>query len=169
MRAPDPAARLVADVARATGRRSISTAERDGIRTNALLVATIRFQRLIRWSLRAKSWFLADTPAFVDAFRRYHRAVPMTAHFPRQEARLFRAWLAAAAQCPAARERGVAASTIGSRQRDVRWACHHTRATSPPSVISALPIVTRSKPGVFTIWLAIGPPSKLSATRMPER
>jgi len=94
MRAPDPVARLVPRIARASGRRSVSTAQRDGIRTNALLVATIRFQRLVRWSLKSKSWFLADTPAFVAAFRRYHRAVPMTAHFPREEARLFRAWLA---------------------------------------------------------------------------
>jgi len=94
MRAPDPVARLVPLIARATGRRAISTAERDGIRTNALLVATIRFQRLVRWSLKSKDWFLTDTPAFVAAFRRYHRTVPMTAHFPRQEARLFRAWLA---------------------------------------------------------------------------
>ena len=35
-------------------------------------------------------------------------------------------------------------------------------------MISAFPIVTRSNASVFTIWLAIGPPSKLSATRRPS-
>jgi hypothetical protein len=122
MRAPDPVARLISHLTRVSGRRSVSTAERDGIRTNALLVATIRFQRLVRWSLKTKSWFLADTPAFVAAFRRYHRAVPMTAHFPRQEARLFRAWLARAASPPARSAvsratSGVPASTRAGRHR----------------------------------------------------
>ena len=130
MRAPDPVARLVPAIARATGRRRISTAERDGIRTNALLVATIRFQRLVRWSLKSKDWFLTDTPAFVAAFRRYHRSTPMTAHFPRQEARLFRAWLARQPRVPArqpqapasppARSAGASATSGGLATRRAR-------------------------------------------------
>jgi hypothetical protein len=123
MRAPDPVARLSPIVARATGRRSVSIAERDGIRTNALLVATIRFQRLVRWSLKSKRWFIADTPAFVSAFRRYHRAVPMTAYFPRQEARLFRAWLASpagGAASPPARSAAASATSGGPATRRAR-------------------------------------------------
>jgi hypothetical protein len=98
MRAPDAVARLTRVLSQPASPgqrpRRLSVAERDGERTTALLVATLRFQRLVRWSLRSRRWFLTDTPAFVAAFRRYHRAVPMTAHFPRQEARLFRDWLA---------------------------------------------------------------------------
>jgi hypothetical protein len=123
MRAPDPVARLAPAIARATGRRTISTAERDGVRTNALLVATIRFQRLVRWSLKSKDWFLADTPAFVAAFRRYHRSTPMTAHFPRQEARLFRAWRARQPQArasPPARSAGASATSGGPATRRAR-------------------------------------------------
>jgi uncharacterized protein (UPF0276 family) len=122
MRAPDPVARLTSRLARASDRHFVSTAERDGILTYALLVATLRFQRLVRWSLKTKGWFLSDTAAFVAAFRRYHRAVPMTAHFPRQEARLFRAWLARAAAPPArsaasGATSGVRASTRVRRRR----------------------------------------------------
>ena len=120
MRAPDPVARLTPLIARATGRRRISTAERDGIRTNALLVATIRFQRLVRWSLKSKDWFLTDTPAFVAAFRRYHRTVPMTAHFPRQEARLFRAWLRSGAASPPGRSAAASETSGGPATRRAR-------------------------------------------------
>jgi hypothetical protein len=98
MAAPDPALelhrasrdrRLPAAV-----RRSLERAPADGVRMAALLVAKLRFERLLRGSPDAEAWFERDPEGFTSAFRRYHAAVPPTAFFPPAEARLFRAWRA---------------------------------------------------------------------------
>lgn len=74
-------------------RRGLLAADPDGVRMSALLVAKLRFERLLRGSPDAEAWFDRDGAGFTRAFRRYHREVPMTAFFPAAEARLWRAWV----------------------------------------------------------------------------
>lgn len=96
LRAPDP----VATVARAARdrrhapatRRALAAASPDGLRVAALLVARLRFERLIRGCREAEEWFERDGAGFGAAFRRYHAEVPPTAFFPPGEARLFLRW-----------------------------------------------------------------------------
>jgi hypothetical protein len=64
----------------------------DGVRMTALLVARLRFERLMRGSPEAEASFDRDPAAFARDFRRYHREVPPRAFFPVDEAALFRAW-----------------------------------------------------------------------------
>lgn len=96
LRAPDPAAALAEEQARA-GEGSplaeqLATIDREGLRIAALLVARLRFERLIQGSPAASRWFEADPAAFARALRRYHAEVPATAHFPADEAALFERW-----------------------------------------------------------------------------
>lgn len=97
--APDPAAAL-ARAARdrrlpAALRRALAGAQGDGVRLAALLVARLRFERLLRGSPDAEAWFEADPESFSATFQSYHHEVPPAAFFPPDEARLFRAWVAA--------------------------------------------------------------------------
>jgi hypothetical protein len=89
----DPAAALAAlpDADRAL----FAGLDRDGLRIAALIVARLRFERLIHGSRAAAEWFDRDTRAFTQAFKRYHTGVPPTATFPADEARAFEAWLTA--------------------------------------------------------------------------
>jgi hypothetical protein len=80
--------RIAADV-----RRRLGGADADGVRLTALLVAKLRFERLLNGSREAADWFRRDPAAFTRVFGRYHRAVPQTAFFPKAEARAFDAWL----------------------------------------------------------------------------
>lgn len=82
--APDPVASLAAE----------SHVDPDGLRIAALLVAKLRFQRLMNGSPRANEWFLRDPAAFTAAFRRYHRSVPPRALDPWGEADAFEDWCA---------------------------------------------------------------------------
>jgi hypothetical protein len=75
-----------------TLRRALHAAEAAGIEMAALLVARLRFERLMRGSPEAETWFEADAAGFAAAFRRYHAEVPPTAFFPAEEARSFRAF-----------------------------------------------------------------------------
>lgn len=100
LRAADPVAAL-RRAARRPGlpagmRRALLLADEDGVRLTALLVARLRFERLVQGSARAAQWFEDDAAGFTEAFRRYHQAVPLVAFFPREEARQFEAWCAAA-------------------------------------------------------------------------
>ncbi|WP_437813624.1 hypothetical protein [Sorangium sp. So ce1078] len=76
-------------------RRALLGADEDGVRMSALLVARLRFERLLRGSPEAEAWFDRDPAEFSAAFRRYHAEVPPTAFFPPGEARLFRGWIEA--------------------------------------------------------------------------
>lgn len=76
-------------------RRALLGADEDGVRMSALLVARLRFERLLRGSPEAEAWFDRDPAEFSAAFRRYHAQVPPTAFFPPGEARLFRRWMEA--------------------------------------------------------------------------
>jgi hypothetical protein len=83
MRARDPVAAL----------RAIDPhVDADGVRLTALLVARLRFERLLRGSPEAEEWFDRDAAAFTRAFSRYHAEVPPRAFFPADEAALFSAW-----------------------------------------------------------------------------
>jgi hypothetical protein len=62
------------------------------VRLAALLVARLRFERLLSGSDEAADWFEREPHVFARAFERYHREVPPSAFFPRGEARLFTAW-----------------------------------------------------------------------------
>ena len=94
--APDPvlAARRVARDKRhpATLRRALHQANGAGIEMAALLVARLRFERLLRGSPEAEAWFETDAAGFATAFRRYHGEVPPAAFFPADEARAFHDW-----------------------------------------------------------------------------
>jgi hypothetical protein len=73
----------------------------DGLRIAGLLVAKLRFERIMNGSGSAAAWFESDPRAFTEAFRRYHRAVPPTNVFPSFEARRFEEWIDARGPCGA--------------------------------------------------------------------
>ena len=66
----------------------------DGARIASILVARLRFERLIQGSRVAGEWYESDARAFTLAFKRYHTEVPPEVLFPKDEARLYEAWLA---------------------------------------------------------------------------
>lgn len=97
--ARDPSAALAA--AARDGRlsteakRRLAAIDEDGFRIAALLVARLRFERLLHGHPAVERWLEHDAEGLADAFRRYHAAIAPTAFFPLDEARLFDAWLAA--------------------------------------------------------------------------
>lgn len=97
MRAADPVAVLAQAAADrkkpAALRAALRLCNPDGVRLTALLVAKLRFERLLRASEEAAWLFERDPAGFSDLFRRYHQAVPPTAFFPPEEGRLFRDFL----------------------------------------------------------------------------
>jgi len=93
--APDPVAALrAAEDLPPELRAAVQAADADGVRLTALIVARLRFERLMQGSPRAIEWFGRDPEDFTRAFKRYHTEVPPTAHDPRAENRLFEAWAA---------------------------------------------------------------------------
>lgn len=73
-------------------RKALANVDEDGVRMAALLVARLRFERLVQGSVEASDWFHSDPAGFSAAFKRYHREVPPRAQFPPGEAKLFWAW-----------------------------------------------------------------------------
>lgn len=90
--APDSVARLRETELDADLAKCIGAIDDDGFRLTALLVARLRFERLVQGNADAGRWFEDDPRAFADAFRRYHAEVPPTAFFPQHEAKLFAQW-----------------------------------------------------------------------------
>jgi hypothetical protein len=76
-------------------RRAFAVADPDGVRLTALLVARLRFERLLRGCPEAELAFKSNPAAFTAIFGRYHRQVPPSAFFPAAEATLFRGWFSA--------------------------------------------------------------------------
>lgn len=76
----------------ADSRRRLAAADEDGVRMSALLVARLRFERLLRGSPPAEQWFDSAPGEFAEAFKRYHGEIAPTAFFPRDEAELFASW-----------------------------------------------------------------------------
>jgi hypothetical protein len=64
----------------------------DGFRLASLLIARLRFERLVQGDASAERRFEDDPVTFVQEFRRYHAEVPMSSESPAGEARLFREW-----------------------------------------------------------------------------
>lgn len=95
LRSEDPVARLrAASVDRALPlavRRAFERAVHDGhgLQMAALLVAKLRFERLMRGSGALSEWFERDPEGFTATFHRYHRETPLSAIFPTAEARDF--------------------------------------------------------------------------------
>lgn len=69
------------------------SADPDGVRTAALLIAKLRFERLVNGDAGVVDEFNDDPAAFVARFERYHARVPPSAWHPRAEAALFRAFV----------------------------------------------------------------------------
>lgn len=89
---PDPGAAL----------QSLSELDRtytteDGFRMSALIIARLRFERLMNGSVAAARSYRDDAEHFTAQFRRYHHAVPPLATHPAAEAAAFEAWLASGA------------------------------------------------------------------------
>jgi hypothetical protein len=97
--APDPIAAL--EELDASERVLLEPIDHDGLRMAALLVARLRFERLMHGSTRAAEWFESDPRSFARAFKRYHASVPPLSTFPLDEARAFEAWLTSGGGSPA--------------------------------------------------------------------
>jgi hypothetical protein len=67
-------------------------AHEDGFRIAALLVARLRFERLLHGSRTAGQAFEDDARTFTERFRLYHVAVPACATTPAEEAEQFEHW-----------------------------------------------------------------------------
>lgn len=96
LRAPDPAAALQAVLAAPETspqlRALLAQVAPDGLRMSALLVAQLRFNRLLNGSGAAAEAFDADPRGFSARFKAYHQEVPPRADNPVQEADDYRAW-----------------------------------------------------------------------------
>jgi hypothetical protein len=64
----------------------------DGLAIAALLVARLRFERLMQGSPLAIHWFDAHPAEFAAAFKRYHTTTPSEHLMPTEEAVTFEAW-----------------------------------------------------------------------------
>ena len=97
MRAEDPVASLLEAASSDPAldddtRAALLRVDPDGVRIQALLVARLRFERLLQGSPDLGERFERDPAELTETFRRYHREVPMHAFFPADEARAFAAW-----------------------------------------------------------------------------
>ena len=106
MRARDPVAAM---------RALCPGVDADGVRMTALIVARLRFERLLRGSPEAEASFERDPAAFAESFQRYHAEVPPRAFFPADEAALWDAWRDRIATPPPARSRIVAPRRVRRR------------------------------------------------------
>lgn len=60
-----------------------------GFKIAALLIAKLRFSRLMQGSRIAPTWFETDPPGFAEEFKRYHAEVPPTDFYPQGEGETF--------------------------------------------------------------------------------
>lgn len=74
-------------------RAQLAAIDEDGLRIAGLLVAKLRFERLMNGSRTAAEWFERDPAAFTEAFRRYHTSVAPREMMPGLEASRFEAWV----------------------------------------------------------------------------
>lgn len=64
----------------------------DGFRIASLMVARLRFERLLQGSATLGAEFERDPRRLTDRFKRYHTETPMRAASPAEEAASFQAW-----------------------------------------------------------------------------
>lgn len=74
-------------------RARLAHVDEDGLRIAGLLVAKLRFERIMNGSRLGADWFERDPAAFTEAFRRYHTSVAPTELMPGLEGRRFETWL----------------------------------------------------------------------------
>ncbi len=92
----DPAAELASldrEALSPDTRSALSHIDPDGLRIAGLLVAKLRFERLMNGSSLAGAWFERDPAGFAAAFRRYHTMAPPSVTCPILEAETFAAWV----------------------------------------------------------------------------
>jgi uncharacterized protein (UPF0276 family) len=96
---PDPVAALhTAAIAWPPPLRALADGvDEDGVRMTALLIAKLRFERIVNGSADAARCFRTSPVSFARAFWSYHDSVEPAAHAPWHEARRFRAWCRRAA------------------------------------------------------------------------
>ena len=70
------------------------TIDPDGAKVAALLMAKLRFQRLVAASNDALHWFEQDPAAFAACFRDYHQSLPVAELDPWSESAAWAAWRA---------------------------------------------------------------------------
>lgn len=92
LRARDPASALAAARAAVDADPRLAAIDAGGLHIAALLVAKLRFQRLLSASPAAAEWFERDGRGFTEAFRAYHTSVPAVALDPWGEADAFARW-----------------------------------------------------------------------------
>lgn len=92
--ADDPVAFVRALALRPEADPALLAIDADGLRIAALLVAKLRFQRLMNASRTAAEWFERDAAGFTVAFKRYHQEVPPAALDPWGERDQFTDWCA---------------------------------------------------------------------------
>ncbi len=76
-------------------RAALSHAKPDGFAIAALIVARLRFERLMQGSSLAIEWFARDPAQFTAAFKRYHVSTPSDHLMPAEEAATFELWVGA--------------------------------------------------------------------------
>jgi len=74
-------------------REHLAAIDEDGLRISGLLVAKLRFERVMNGSRRAAEWFERDPESFTTAFRRYHTMQPSLEQWPGLEGQQFERWL----------------------------------------------------------------------------
>lgn len=103
IRARDPEAALCAAItalhAQHPVRAFLAPINKDGLRMSALLVARLRFERLLRGSRPFQRDWQREPAAAASRFSAYHEATPLLAFSPRDEANLFAAWERGADAC----------------------------------------------------------------------
>ncbi len=98
LRSRDPAAafRAIADdpALDASLAAAVRAANARGVAITALIVAKLRFERLMNCSRVAIDWFERDGAAFARAFRAWHESTPPGVVSPAADARSFEAFVA---------------------------------------------------------------------------
>jgi hypothetical protein len=90
LRAPDPVAARSSQPALAP----LDHIDEDGLRTAALLILKLRFERLLRGDPEIEAEHDRDPEGLARDVRAYHHETPLRALFPAAEARMFREWRA---------------------------------------------------------------------------
>lgn len=73
-------------------RVALGSADPEGVRIASLLVARLRFERVMQGSREAGNWFERDPRAFTAAFRSYHRDTAPRSLLARDEGDAFAFW-----------------------------------------------------------------------------
>lgn len=70
----------------------LAAVDEEGLRLSALLVAKLRFERLLQGSAKLGEQFAEDAASFSAEFKRYHLEVQARARGPAEEAACFMTW-----------------------------------------------------------------------------